>query len=307
MSRLLNRGEKVALDLGLQNHPRGANAIADKDKEEAIVETKKYETVLFERRDDGIAIVTINRPHVLNALNDVAQRDLLACWDDVNENENIRVAIVTAVGDRAFCAGKDLKETVSVYTSGDPTRYRAVDDPKNPLYVKKAHHYIVRKPLIGAINGLAVGAGFDLFRMCDLRVMAENAWVGAWGQRLNLASGRDLYYQLPWAVANWLRMTGSKMDAQMCLHFGLVTKVVPATQLMPAALEYAQQVLQMGPDGIAETKNDHLGWQLACHLVWDVEEERQRLKGAPVVPTPRQLEGQRAFVEKRRPIYSRVS
>lgn len=269
-----------------------------------MAQRKQYETVTFERRDDGVVIVTINRPHVLNALNDVAQRDLLACWDEINEDEGIRVAIVTGAGDRAFCAGKDLKETVAVYTSGDPNRYRAVDDPNSPLYVKKAHHYIVKKPLIGAINGLAVGAGFDLFRMCDLRLMAEQAWVGAWGQRLNLASGRDLYYQLPWAVANWLRMTGSKMDAQMCLHFGLVTKVVPLAQLVPAALEYAQQVLQMGPDGIAETKKDHLAWQLACHLVWDVEDERQRLKGAPVVPTPRQLEGQRAFVEKRKPVYS---
>lgn len=263
--------------------------------------TPTHKTILFEK-DGNVVTLTLNRPQALNAFNTQMYSDLSECWQEVNTNPDIRVVIVTGAG-RAFSAGKDLKEYVSYYGSGDPAKVRPVDDPQSPMFRRLAHRLIVRKPLIGALNGLAVGAGFDLFRICDIRIMAEDAWVGGWGQRINLPSGRDLLWQLPWAVANWMLLCGEKINAQQCLQWGLVTHAVPREELLPLARRLAAQVLQMGPDAVRQTKERHIQRQLEAGLAIDLEAEQAALRGKVLRPIENVVEGHKAWVERRKPKY----
>ena len=269
-------------------------------------EVKHYETVIFEKREDGIAIVTLNRPEVLNALNAALFVDLVSCWEEVNEDPAIRLAIVTGAGDKAFCAGKDMKEWVALTAKG----VHPVDDPNHPAYAAPGNHYPVKKPLIGAINGLAVAGGLELFFLCDLRVMASHAWIGTFAQRRNLAPPPYLYQYLPNAIANLIQLTAGRFDAESCLRWGLVNEVVPLEELMPTALKYAYQVLEidkLGPDAIAKTKEGHIEFQRSVHVVYDTEALRKASQGKPRIRGDRVVEGQRAFTEKREPQYANLS
>ena len=269
-------------------------------------ETTQYETCIFEKRDDGIAVVTLNRPEVLNALNEKLFVELVSCWETVNNDPSIRVAIVTGAGDKAFCAGKDMKEYVA---RTGPDGFHGVDDPASPAYAGPGNHYPLKKPLIGAINGLAVAGGLELFFLCDLRIMAEHAWVGTYAQRRNLAPPPYLYHYLPNAIANWVQLTAGRLDAQSCLRWGIVNEVVPSKDVMPTALKYAREVLEidrLAPDAIAKTKEGHVEFQRSVDVVYDTEELRKEAGGQPRRRPPREVEGQRAFVEKRQPEYANL-
>lgn len=264
---------------------------------------RNLESCIYERRGP-LVIITLNRPHRLNAIDSTMHREICAIWDEVNRDPEIRLAIVTAVGDRAFCAGKDIKEYVETYAGGEK-RLRPMDDPSSPEYLRSCNRYVVHKPLIGALNGLAVGAGFDLFRMADIRVMADGAWVSALGEQINLPSGFHLAGELPYAVANFVNMTGERLTAQRCLDLGLVTHVVPRAELLNTALTIAAKILSFGPDGIMQLKQRNIEYQIQWGLIYDVETERARIGGRTMQPPPSIIEGHAAFAQKRRPVYDR--
>src|SRR5215470_18041065 len=165
---------------------------------------QNLEHVIYDKKGH-VAYVTINRPDVKNALHSYAYAELRSCWRDIGLDPNIYVGIVTGAGD-AFCAGRDVKFLASHQAQGKRTPH---EDPNNPLFHwgggGQPSDANLEKPLIAAINGLAVGVGLTLALQCQLRVMAEDAWIGDTHTKVGrLGSAHNLYEMLPRTTAAML-------------------------------------------------------------------------------------------------------
>ena len=261
---------------------------------------RNLEHVIYEKKGH-VAYVTINRPEVLNALHSYAYAELRACWRDIGLDPDIYVGIFTGAGDKAFCAGRDVKFLAEHQAKGIRTPH---EDPNNPLF-----HWggggtpadaNLEKPLIAAINGLAVGVGLTLALQCQLRVMADTAWIGDTHTKIGrLGSCHNLYTALPRTTAAYLTLCNGRLSAQECLAQAIVNKVVPQGELMAAAEALAAMVCESSP----------LAVQAAVRLY--------RLTSAfpaPLVAYARELdqqtaesedgaEGARAFKERRKPVW----
>src|SRR5215813_5628371 len=208
---------------------------------------KKLEHVIYEKKEH-VAYVTINRPEVRNALHSYAYAELRACWRDIGLDPDIYVGIVTGAGE-AFCAGRDVKFLAAHQAQGKRTPH---EDPNNPLYHwgggGQPSDANLEKPLIAAINGLAVGVGLSLALQCQLRVMAESAWIGDTHTKVGrLGSAHNLYTALPRTTAAYLTLCNGRLTAQECLQQAIVNKVVPRDQLIAAAEQLADMVCQGSP------------------------------------------------------------
>ena len=203
--------------------------------------------VIYEKKDH-VAYVTINRPEVLNALHSYAYADLRACWRDIALDPDIYCGIFTGAG-RAFCAGRDVKFLAEHQAKGIRTPH---EDPNHPLFHwgggGKPSDVNLEKPLIAAINGLAVGVGLSLALECQLRVMADDAWIGDTHTRIGrLGSAHNLYEMLPRTTAAYLTLCNGRLTAQECLQQAIVNKVVPRGELMAAAEQLAQMICAASP------------------------------------------------------------
>jgi len=211
-------------------------------------------TVTFERRDH-IAIVTLNRPEARNAYNDVMQGELSAAWREIRGNDDIWCAVVTAAGNQAFCAGRDVKELSEFQQRGQLVpRY----DPRHPSYGDfgaHLHKFGITKPVVGAINGYAVGGGLGLLLSCDLRIMSETAWIGDLHVNIGQIGGAArILRQLPYAVAAELILAGGRIDALRAREVGLVNKVVPESEVFAEAIRWAEQICRMSPLAVRRSK-----------------------------------------------------
>ena len=189
---------------------------------------RNLEHVRYEKKNH-VAHVTINRPQVLNALHSYAYAELRACWRDIGLDPDIYVGIVTGAG-KAFCAGRDVKFLAEHQAKGVRTPH---EDPNNPLFFwgggGQPSDANLEKPLIAAINGLAVGVGLSLALQCQLRIMADTAWIGDTHTRIGrLGSCHNLYTALPRTTAAYLTLCNGRLTAQECLAQAIVNKVVPA-------------------------------------------------------------------------------
>jgi enoyl-CoA hydratase/carnithine racemase len=258
---------------------------------------KDLKNVLYVKKGH-VAYVTINRPEVRNALHTYAYQDLRRCWLDMQRDPDIYCGIVTGAG-KAFCAGRDIKFLAEHQKKGIPTPH---ENPNDPNYFwgggGQPSDANLEKPLICALNGFAVGVGLTLALQCQLRVMADDAWIGDTHTKTGrLGSAHNLYMTLPRATAAWLTLANGRLTAQECLQQGIVNKVVPKEKLIEAAEQIAEMVCESSP----------LAVQAAVRLY--------RLAGAypqPLISFARHLdqeiaetedhaEGARAFVEKRKP------
>ena len=252
------------------------------------------------RKDGHVAYVTLNRPEVRNALHSGAYLDLRRCWQDIARDPEIYVGIVAGNGP-AFCAGRDVKFLAAHQDQGIRTPH---EDPNSPTY-----HWgggglpedsDLEKPLIAAINGYAVGVGLTLALQCQLRVMAEDAWLG--DQHTNvgrLGAPQNKYTAMPRATAAYLTLCNGRLTAPECLQQGIVNRVVPAGRLLPQAQELAAMVCGGSPLAVqAAVRLYRLSAQqpqvsaYARHLDQEIAESGD---GA---------EGPRAFREKRRPVWT---
>jgi enoyl-CoA hydratase/carnithine racemase len=250
-----------------------------------------------------IALITMNRPQGANALNTAMHRDVVPYYDIINADPNIKVAIITAVGDRFFCAGRDVKEYVETYGGGEK-KIRPIDDPNSPMFGKLCNHYIVNKPLIGAINGAAVGGGLEIVLMTDLRVMADHTYIADLHAKVNVGGMNSLASELPWPIANYLTMANGRLSAQEAAHFGFVNRVVPKEKLIDTAFELADMVMTSGPDSLRRLKEGSIRRQISSGNIADpatAGERRNRMAGMAAAREADSdlLEGMRAFVEKR--------
>ncbi len=194
--------------------------------------------VLFEIREQ-IAYVTINRPERLNACDSETYATLAETWSLVQAEPALRVAILTGAGERAFCAGSDIREA----TFGDPDRI-----PGNGLF---AAMRAMRKPVIAAINGHCNGGGLEQALACDIRVAAEHAQFGLGEVLLGVLPGGGGTQRLPRLIplgrALEMLYTGSRIDAAEALRLGLVDHVVPAAELMDKCQTIAAAICRGAP------------------------------------------------------------
>jgi enoyl-CoA hydratase len=250
-------------------------------------------TFTYEKRDK-IAIMTINRPEALNAFTAAMLRAMDACFADFNADDGLWVAILTAAGDKAFSSGMDLKEAIPLLQSGDDLGYE--DHTKRPFSD-------VFKPIIAAVNGYCIAGGLEFLQGTDLRIAAEHATFGLgevrWGIIPTGGSHVRLPRQIPWAVAMELLLTGRPIDAKRAYDVGLVNQVVPAAELIPAALALAETICMNGPLAVRTAKEiavRALGLESGFVL--------EKALGARVMGSADAKEGPRAFAEKRKPVYT---
>lgn len=248
---------------------------------------------LLYNKEGKIATFTINRPEALNALNTETFKELSDALIDFMKDDALWVGILTGAGEKAFCAGADIKEIVPKLRE-----YKGIPWAEPPLY----RGIKLWKPMVAAVNGHALGGGLELVLLCDIRIAAENATFGvpevtlglipAWGgtQRLPRA--------IPQAVAAEMLMTGRSINAQEAHRIGLVNKVVPQADLISMAKQMADMLCKPGPLAVrAAKKAMYDGLSVSLERGMEIEKEMTDL----VVGTEDFNEGTKAFIEKRKP------
>ena len=266
--------------------------------------------VLVDRAAGGrIHVITLNRPHRLNALGGGLRSALHDAWVDFRDDPTARVAILTGAG-RAFSAGADLIETAerraaAARSDAPGPEADAAARAQWRAAATLAEGMGVWKPVIGAINGPAVAGGFALAMQADIRVMADTAWVGIAEARWNMGGASwmiPVTRQIGLASALELILWGdTRYDAARCYELGWVQRVVPPEQLMPTAMEYAERMLHMAPRAVRNFKQALYRGYYMEPLVGSAYGDalEQNLAGMHD-----SLEGPRAFSEKRAPHFT---
>jgi len=196
-------------------------------------------------RDGGVAVVTLNRPEAMNALSRGLRAQLAQVMRELDEDEKVRVVILTGAGERAFTAGLDLKELGA--DTANLGAANAEDALANPVKAVEQ----CRKPVIGAINGVAITGGFELALACDILIAADTARFADTHARVGIMPGWGLSQKLSRTIgisrAKELSFSGNFLDAQTACEWGLVNRVVPANQLLAAAKKLAADIAGVDP------------------------------------------------------------
>jgi enoyl-CoA hydratase/carnithine racemase len=258
--------------------------------------------VLFERRG-RVGYVTLNRPDAMNALDGSANDALVEVWKDTLADDEILVCIVTGAGDRAFCAGADLKSYTPLLAAMGSWHARGLASRPGFGGITRALPFW--KPVIAAVNGYAIGGGLELALACDIRVAAENAQFASqeikWG--FHHCDGGTVRLPLIVGLGHALRMilTGDTIDADEAHRIGLVSEVVPAGEAVSAAERIAARIAANGPLGVRSAKEAVLG---GIGLSLDEALRRESILFSTLVDTNDFREGPQAFKEKRAPRFT---
>ncbi|SRR6266480_381063 len=256
-----------------------------------------YEYVIYEKKG-RIAYITINRPEVLNALHYDTNAELSVAFDDFKQDEESWVAIMTGAGTRAFSAGNDLKATAAATAKGG----KLPEFNERVRFGGITSSFMCDKPIIAAVNGIAVGGGFEIALACDLIIAADHARFGLPEPRVGLVAGAGGMHRLPQQIplkqAMGMVLTGRQITAQEAYSMGLVNAVVPIVDLMATAERWANDILECSPLSVRLTKAAVL-----TGLNMPVEEAMQadRPRLARLLTSEDFIEGPRAFAEKRKP------
>ena len=259
-----------------------------------------YEVLKFEV-NDSLAYLTMNRPEALNAMNRKMTGEIITACDEVNSRDDICAVIITGAGSKAFSAGMDLKERAAEEASIVQKRQAR----RAPKIV--AHHQAiasVRKPVIAAVNGYAVGGGLEIALVCDIRIGSTNAKLGLTEVRRGLIPGAGGTQRLSRVVgrAKALEMilTGRVLDAEEALRIGLLSQVVEPDALIPSAEAKAREILEGAPLALQfakEAVNRGIEMPLEEGIKLEID------LSAMLRTTEDNSEGPRAFAEKRKPIW----
>jgi len=256
-----------------------------------------YSNLLIERHADGYAVVTLNRPEALNALNAALFKDLADFLDAVEQDDTVRCLILTGSGEKAFAAGADIKEMADqsyaqMYTGN---------------YFALGHDRIVRfrKPIIAAVNGFALGGGCELAMLCDFIVASEKAKFGQPEINLGVAPGIGGSQRLTRLVGKSKAMdmvlTARMMDAAEAERAGLASRVFPHETLLDEVRKIAAKIASQSPLAVMANK-EMVNAALETTLTQGVQFERRLFHS--LFAFEDQKEGMTAFVEKRKPIFT---
>jgi enoyl-CoA hydratase/carnithine racemase len=246
--------------------------------------------------DEGpVRVVTLNRPEVLNALHADANDELAGVWDEFAARDDLWVGIVTGAGPRAFSAGNDLK----VQAAGKRR-------PTGPLgFAGLSHRFDLFKPVIAAVNGVAMGGGFEIALACDIIIAAEGAVFALPEPRVGLIAGAGGVHRLPRSIpmkqAMGMILTGRRVPAREGFELGFVTEVVPDGQALQAAKRWAAMILECSPKAVRASKQaayrglDEPTLEQAMRTVYPAQKEN--------ADSQDYVEGPRAFAEKRKPAW----
>ncbi len=269
-----------------------------------------YEEILYEVKNDHIAVITLNRPDLMNALSHKTHVELGNAFDEADRDPDIRVIIITGAG-RGFCSGDDVKSIFLGSTaSGTPDdaakRYR--EQQLGYLQGERmegggAPLLRINTPTIAAVNGAAVGYGCDITLMCDMRIASEKARFGEVFLRVGLMPDEGLLL-LPRLVglakAYELILTTDIIDAQEAYRIGLVNKVVPHDELIPASLELANKIVNKPPLSVKLAKE---GIRKGLNIPLDAWKQWHSFAMSYCFSTEDHREGALAFAEKREPVF----
>jgi len=256
--------------------------------------------ILIEKRDRN-AIVTLNRPESFNAMNYQAWKEITEAWIDLKNNPEVWTIILTATGDKAFCAGQDLKEMARLKAEAEKEGRPFVSALPEATPTK---YLEMPKPVIAAINGFAIGAGLELALVCDIRIAADHARLGfrEVAQAIIPGAGgtQRLPRFIPIGIALEILMTGDLISAQEAFRIGLVNRVVSLAELMPTAFSIANRINENGPLAVRAVKEAaYKGIQMPLNEALRFE----TLLLSKVRESEDAWEGPKAFAEKRKPIY----
>ena len=251
-----------------------------------------YATILVEQRG-AVTLVTLNRPEALNALNSAVLEDLLAAFAAFEADPGQRCAVVTGSGEKAFAAGADIKEMAAK---------PAAEFYTGDMFARWTSHLVggTRKPWIAAVNGFALGGGCELAMMADFIIAADSAQFGQPEVSLGVGPGMGGSQRLTRAIgkakAMEMCLTGRRMGAEEAERAGLVARVVPAADLLDAALETAAKIAGMPPLAAIAVK-EMVNAAMELPLGEGIRFERRLFQ--VLAATVDKAEGMRAFVEKR--------
>jgi len=255
------------------------------------------EKVLLVEEKDGIAVLTLNRPEVMNSFNFALLNSLKEQVDALKFNTNVRVVIITGADRKAFCAGADLKER----TTFDELQVKEFIFTIRNLFTSIEH---LNKPVIAAINGVALGGGTELALACDIRIAAMNASMGLTETRLAIIPGAGGTQRLPRLIgrgkAKELIFTGRRVDAREALQIGLVNQIYDPESLLTECQKMAAMICETGPIAIEQAKYAiNYGLETDLHTGLGIESNAYWV----TIPTEDRLEGLAAFQEKRKPVF----
>ncbi|MBE0480806.1 MAG: enoyl-CoA hydratase/isomerase family protein [Dehalococcoidia bacterium] len=261
----------------------------------------RYDTIILQK-ENGVAVMTLNRPESLNAVSPAMWFELSAVFEEVRNDDSLRVLVLTGAG-RGFCAGADVAETLTLAVSGNapPRTKEQLKEPVGAAGLKLAQ---LGKPTVAAVNGVAAGMGFSLAAACDIRIASENArFVNAF-VRNGLIPDNGLTYFLPrlvgWSRALEIMYTGSRITADEAEKIGLVNRVVPQDELMGSALEVAGRIAEAAPIAVEMTRRTAL-MALSCSLEELIAFETYAQKVC--LESEDFKEGVAAFLEKRPAVF----
>ena len=246
--------------------------------------------IRWEVIDGRIAVITIDRPAQRNAINQGVSRGLRAAWQKLEADEDIRVAILTGSGDKAFCAGMDLKEAAAL----------GLQVPPRDMFPVLGDGVSVGKPVIAAVNGGAYAGGWLFAQMCDLCIAADHALFGITEARVGrgMPWAAPLAHMLPQRIVMELMLTGRPMTAQRLMALGYVNDVVPVAELLPRALRMAGDIADNAPLTVKAARElVYLATEMGRSDALDAAQKIFE----PVYLSQDAQEGPRAFAEKRPP------
>jgi E-phenylitaconyl-CoA hydratase len=249
----------------------------------------------FEVVDQHIAVLTMNRPQALNAMDLELYQELSRAWERFRDTPELRVAVITGAGEKSFSTGADIKSFLTL----KPEQYEFWLTQKDLLLNRGLE---IWKPVIAAVNGYCLGGGMTLLLGTDIRVAADHARFGLSEVKRGALPGNGgtqrVLSQLPYCTAMEFLLTGDMVGAAAAKEMGLVNKVVPMADLMPTAMDYARRIAANAPLAVQATKELAVRSR-GMHLNDGLRMEQAMSR--VLMTTEDYVEGPKAFAEKREP------
>lgn len=262
---------------------------------------------LIYTRDGSVATVTFNRPEARNALTPEMLCRFADAVVDFAADSSLRVMVLTAEGDQAFCAGGDLGRTIPLMTGGrapeDEWDRRLIEDPV-VMSASSLREFPLYKPVICAINGACYAAGFEIMLGTDIRIASRKSQFCLPEVKRGIVpfagSMARLARQIPYARAMQIMLTGDPIDAEQALSIGLVNELLPPQEVLPRAMDLAHRIAENAPRAVQHLKQTVVKSSgVTLEQGFRLEDETKRI----VMATEDAREGPRAFMEKRQPNY----